>query len=161
MRFAAVSKFLKPFRDVVNETFAAFPGKGNGYSAAMSYNMGFGTKGEYPHVAIDNHKALISYGNAVLPSGLAIAPLSDGFELTWDTSLAEGAMPNDWVVPVLHVDHWQRAVVLDGTLRQTGKCRFIIPHGHSSARCWVYVKAAKSNWDRQYSMSWYGGVIGG
>lgn len=159
MRFAAASRFLKPFRDVVNETFTSFSGKSSGYGAAMSYNMGFGMKGGYPDVAIDYTKALISYGNAVLPALLALNGKGDAFELTWDPTPTEGAHPSDLVIPVLCGDSWQRAIALEGAYRREGKCTIKLPNGYNSARCWVYVKAANGNWGRHVSMSWCGGEI--
>ncbi|PZX12346.1 hypothetical protein LX69_02938 [Breznakibacter xylanolyticus] len=101
MRFSAASRFLKPFRDIVNETFTTFGGKKSGHSAAMSYNMGFSMKGGYPDVTIDLHQAIISYGNAVLPPGLSISKNEDLFELKWDTSAIDGAHAYDKVIPVL------------------------------------------------------------
>lgn len=159
MRFAAASKFLKPFREVVKETFTEFAGKSDGYSAAMSYNMRFGLKGGFPLVEVDYHKALISYGNAVLPAGLTIAQSGDGFELSWDTAPIEGALDNDWVIPVLCGDTWHRASLLEGVLRKEGKCTIQIPIGYASAKCWVFVKATKANWGRHLSMSEYVGEL--
>jgi len=159
MRFAAASKFLKPFREVVKETFTEFAGKNDGYSAAMSYNMRFGLKGGFPLVEIDIDRALISYGNAVLPEGLTITQLENGFELSWETTLVDGALENDWVIPVLCGDNWHRAITLEGTLRKDGKCSIQLPAGYSSAQCWVYVKATKANWGRHLSMSCYVGEL--
>lgn len=159
MRFAAASRFLKPFRDVVNETFTTFAGKKNGYSAAMSYNMAFAMKGAYPDVAIDHNLTMISYGNAVLPKGLSLGKNGDFFELKWETATAEGAHAHDRVILVLCGNNWHRALQLDGAERKAGSCMFKIPHGYVSADCWVYVKAADVNRGRHLSMSWYGGAI--
>jgi len=159
MRFAAASKFLKPFREIVKETFTGFAGKNDGYSAAMSYNMRFGLKGGFPLVEIEYNTALICYGNAILPESLAINQSDNGFELMWETAPVDGALDNDWVIPVLLGENWHRAIMLEGALRKEGHCNIQLPLGCSSARCWVFVRATKANWGRHLSMSEYLGEL--
>ena len=161
MRFAASSKFLKPFRDIVKVTFTSFPGKSDGYSSAMSYNMAFGTMGGYPDVAIDFDKALISFGSASLPSGFAIERTSEGFEITWDSTLDGNADKHDLVIPVLYNKYGPKATSGQGSYRHTGRCKLELPSVDTPTHCWVFVKASKANWDRQFSMSKYLGEIGG
>ena len=159
MRFATTSKFLKPFRDFVKESFDSYPGSKNGFSGAMSYNMQMGLKGGYPLFEVDYTNALISFGNAVLPEGLVIKKTNNSYELNWDNTLTEGAYDTDMIITVLCDERCHRAFVSNGVHRKEGKCEIELPIGHQSIRCWVIVKANKYNWDHNWSMSWYGGVL--
>ncbi len=82
---AVVNAFLKPILPFIKLGFA-FAVQGtdrNQHNEAVSYNKRFALQGEYPNIAMDYSKALLSKGD--LPPALspAINKLPNGIEFTW------------------------------------------------------------------------------
>ena len=98
-RMQVVNHFLKPFRDLIRITFAAEAMGGSAVHAARSYNMRHALTGEYPDIAIDKSRALLSRGPLPLPVGAKASPQPEGLLIEWENGAeAAGQLPSDTLV---------------------------------------------------------------
>lgn len=63
MRFVNTQNFLKPMLSFLRLGYAAHTSDKSAYNAAMSYNIKNALSGDYPNIAINASKALISMGS--------------------------------------------------------------------------------------------------
>jgi hypothetical protein len=63
MRFAMIQQFLRPILPFIKLGFGGLAVGRSAYNAAVSYNLQFALKGDYPDIALDYANSRVSRGN--------------------------------------------------------------------------------------------------
>jgi hypothetical protein len=85
-RMQVVNSFLKPFRDLIRITFAAEAGGRSAVHAARAYHMRNALTGEYPGIAVDKSKALLSMGPLPVPVSTTVNAQEEGLLIEWENN---------------------------------------------------------------------------
>lgn len=89
-KFSTVLYFLQPMKDHIKIGFKDYAVKKTEFNSAMSYNLNNAVIGEYPNVAIDYSKALVSRGNLAPAQGYTVgSDLIGQLQLTWANNSEE------------------------------------------------------------------------
>jgi hypothetical protein len=124
MRFTSTQSFLQPMKEFLRLGFGAYTNDKSAYNAAMSYNMKNAIAGEFPDIAIDPSKVLVSMGKLPNSSWATVLKLHpQHLEFSWDTHINDTtANANDRVIAVLNrTDCKEASYRLDIAARRDGK----------------------------------------
>jgi len=110
-RMAVTQEFLQKFKAILRYTFPGEKGKRDGFFAAKSYNLKHGLVGEYPAIAIDIEKALISRGPLPVPEQASY--VEEGGFLQIDWQMPADTPETNWNDQLLVVAHHFKTQQLD------------------------------------------------
>ena len=94
--FRLICKFLHPLGDLLSISFSEQSKKMTAHNAAMQHNLKAAITGNYPDLAIDPARALISRGslpNVICPVAASVLPGKLVF--CWGDGSGSGALPSD------------------------------------------------------------------
>lgn len=94
--------------------------KMSAFNAAMSYNKKNAIVGDYPNLAINYQKVLLSTGNLPKPKGIEILLVENGVSFKWDTDeIKENT--NMRTILFIHSDHKPiNAMIIGGVMANEG-----------------------------------------
>lgn len=83
-----LSQFFKPVKTLINAGFKreTLGTQMNAYSAAVKFNMGRATEGEYPNVGLVYDQILLSKGPLFSPLAPSVEKEPDGIRFRWETT---------------------------------------------------------------------------
>jgi hypothetical protein len=116
MRFRLVQEFLSPFKGLLKIGFAAYASGRSAYSAAVSYNLRHAISGEYPDLAIDPEKVLLSRGKLPTAQSASVAFAHQKLLFTWTVAKEENG--DDNAVAIVFCPGFGEAVWQIGTARR-------------------------------------------
>ncbi len=121
-RLQVMNGFLNPFRELIRVTFAAEAVGRTALQTAQSYNMQTAFTGEYPHIAVDKSKALLSNGPLPLPKNATVKIHPEGLLINWENEAeTKPAAFSDILTVVALFEENKGTYNFTETLRSEGK----------------------------------------
>lgn len=141
-RLQVMNSFLKSFRDLLSRTFTAGETGKAGFQAAKSYNMRNALSGEYPHIAVDMGKVLLSRGPLSVPLQATAQAHPEGVLIEWENGFGNGCgAANDALVVVAYFSNSGRSQYrFTETYRSEGRYLWKLPlqdGGDANPDIWI------------------------
>lgn len=156
--------FLKPMADFINVSFK-LEAEGtvkNQHNLATSYNKKHALTGEYPNIAVDYSKVILSKGSLEMAKDLEITKGEEGVNFSWNTGIAENGAKDDILMVVIsHLGIDQATTHLNAARRSDGSCFIpLFSDRMKNGQMEIYV-CFKSADGKLISDSVYGGNLNG
>jgi hypothetical protein len=146
-RFSLIGKFLKCIIPVIRVGFKHVAGASNSaFSAAMSYNIRNGVKGEYPDFEIDFQQVAIAMGGLYPAANVTAACEAGKLKFTWDAALLNNTSTEDRVMAVAYNPTTEEAVYdLNVATRAAGNGLLEVPPTWNGATVETFVAFASED----------------
>lgn len=142
-KMTVVNEVLKPILGLINVGFAlaVVNTDKNPYNEATSYNTKHAMMGEYPNIAIDYSKLLVSMGKLQPAIHPAVTLLPTGIEFTWEvTADMEWSIKNDRAMLLIYfLERKEPIYILSGAQRHTGKDFIQLPPNYQTLPIACYI----------------------
>lgn len=98
-RFALAGKIVRSFLPVIRVGFSESASTGlSPYAVAMSHNINYAVKGEYPNLEVDYAKVALSKGRLHVPNDVSASSEAGKMNFTWNPEALQNASGTDRVV---------------------------------------------------------------
>jgi len=159
-KFSLMTRFLFNFKNLLSFSFSNYALQMTGANEALSYNLRYGIKGEYPNLELDYADILLSRGKLKMAqNAIAKAGEAGAVDFSWVNSEEEyPANGSDYAMLIIYNPSTKLgSQVLQGSIRQSGTASLTIA---ANRGCAVETWLAFQSYDNKcFSNSIYTGRV--